>query len=294
MDASEAVDSGQISLSLDLALDGIKQLGGKPVALSVSGPFERSDGKLSADLTATLSAASATADIGIDKVGSTIYLELAGTYYELPAGALKTIEGHATGASGATRARSGLRIDPQSWLTDPRDLGQARVGGVTTDHVQAQIDVANVLGEVSALIAGAGAKGTSANSSATSLLPLLESAITSAQVDIYTGIADHIVRKFHLAIGFTVPQIAAGAIDGLTGGSLTLDGTLTDLNQPQTISPPADAQPSSKLLNGVFALESKFGSLASLVSGLTGGSGAGGLLTPAAASSSSSSTASSG
>ena len=102
----------------------------------------------------------------------------------------------------------------------------------------------------------------------TSLLPLLESAITSAQVDIYTGVADHIVRRVDLDIAFTVPAIAAGAIDGLTGGSLTVDVTLTDLNQPQTITAPAGAQPASKLLNGVFALESKFGSLASLVAGL--------------------------
>jgi hypothetical protein len=72
-----------------------------------------------------------------------------------------------------------------------------------------------------------------------------------------------------------VPQIAAGAIDGLTGGSLTADVTLTDLNQPQTITAPAGAQPASKLLNGVFALESRFGSLASLVAGLTGSSGSG-------------------
>jgi hypothetical protein len=109
----------------------------------------------------------------------------------------------------------------------------------------------------------------------TSLLPLLESAITSAQVDIYTGVSDHIVRRFDLAIDFTVPQIASGAIDGLTGGSLSFDATLTQLGQPQTITAPAGAQPASKLLNGVFALESRFGSLAALVASLTGGTGAG-------------------
>jgi hypothetical protein len=131
----------------------------------------------------------------------------------------------------------------------------------------------------------------------TSLLPLLESAITKAQVDIYTGVADHIVRKADLDIAFTVPQIAAGAIDGLTGGSLTADVTLTDVNQPQTITAPAGAQPAtkSKLLNAVFALESKFGSLSSLVAGLGLGTGSnfGGSVSASSSSTTASSTASS-
>jgi hypothetical protein len=161
----------------------------------------------------------------------------------------------------------GLGIDPRSWLTDPRDLGEKTLDGVVTEHVQAQIDVANVLGDVSKLIGGAtGSKGAA---NATSLLPLLESAVTKAQVDVYTGVADHVVREFDLDIAFTVPAIAAGAIDGLTGGSLSLDATLSQLNKPQTITVPANPQPSSKLLNGVFALESQFGSLASLVAGLS-------------------------
>ena len=136
-----------------------------------------------------------------------------------------------------------------------------------TEHLQAQINVDNVLNDVAKMIGGAAGSGGASTS--TSVLALVQSAITKAQVDVYTGVADHVVREFDLDIAFTVPPIAAGALDGLTGGSLTLDATLTGLNQPQTITAPADPQPSSKLLNGVFALESQFGSLASVVAGLT-------------------------
>ena len=288
-DASDAVSSGQVGLRVDLRLDGIKALDGKPIALTLSGPFSDSGGSVSTDLQATVSAASSSANLGLDKVGDKAYLELAGTFYELPAGAMGGATTGPTGSSGSLGALGSLGIDPRSWLTDPTELGQTKLDGVLTDHLQAQINVAAVLGDVSKLITRLGSSGSSSgsgsgsssgsssstssssssSSSVTSLLPLLESAITEAQIDVYTGVADHIVRKFDLAIAFTVPQIAAGAIDGLTGGSLTLDATLSALNQPQTITAPANPQPSSKLLNGVFALESQFGSLASLAAGLS-------------------------
>ena len=59
-----------------------------------------------------------------------------------------------------------------------------------------------------------------------------------------------------------------------------------------TITTPANAQPSSKLLNGVFALESKFGALAALVGELTGGQGLGGLGSSSSSSTSTSASAS--
>jgi hypothetical protein len=301
--ASDGIDSGRVSLSVDLALDGIKQLGGKPIALNVSGPFQRSAGSVSTDLAATVSIASSTANVGINKVGKSVYLNLGGTFYKLKAqsptaatgasGATGLLALGATGATGASGLLSSLGIDPGTWLTDPHEVGQMSVGGVSTDHLTAQINVANVLGDVSKLMRGAaGSSGGAATSSST--LALVESAITKAQVDVYTGVADHIVRRFDLAIAFTVPQIAAAALGGLTGGSLTLDAKLTDVNQPQTIFAPSNAQPSSKLLNGVFALESKFGSLASLVAGLGGsGSNFGGLFSTGTSTSSSTSASSS-
>ena len=289
--ASDALNSGHVALTLDLRLDGVKQLDGKPIALSVSGPFQRTGGELDTDLVATVSAGSSSADLALDKVGKDTYVELAGTFYKLPTTGATGATGVAgvsgvSGLLGATGARGllgGFGIDPSSLLSDPRDVGEKTVGGVLTEHVQAQINIANVLNDVSKMIGGA--TGANGASTSTSVLALLQSAITTAQVDLYTGVADHIVREFDLDIAFTVPAIAAGVLDGLTAGSLTLDATLTGLGQRQTVTAPASAQPSSKLLNGVFALESKFGSLASVVAGLTGANGSaknfGGLLSGA-------------
>ena len=270
--ASDAINSGQVALAVKLKLDGIPQLGSKPITLDVSGPFERGAGnQISTDLAATVSIAGSTAKVGFDAVDKKLYVGLAGTFYELPASTTPTSP---VGSSGATGVLSALGINPKTWLTDPHIVGTASVGGVTTEHLTAQVNIANVLNDLSKVVASTGSTGA-AGATAGDALSLVESAITSAQVDIYTGVTDHIVRKFDLAIAFTVPQIAAGALGGLSGGSLNLDVTLTQLGQAQTITAPANPQPSSKLLNGVFALESQFGSLASLASLASGGSSGG-------------------
>ena len=215
--ASGGVASGSVSLSLDLTLAGIKQLDGKPISLTVSGPFSRSGHVISTDLTAVISAAGASDTIGFDSVDGHSYLGLGGTFYDLTQGRTSIsikdgVTALGSAPAGASGAFGALGIDLRSWITDPVELPQTSVGGVTTDHLQAQIDVANVLGDVSKMIGArgatgaTGAAGSSASSDVTSLLPLLESAITKAQIDIYTGVADHIVRKADLDIAFTVPR----------------------------------------------------------------------------------------
>jgi hypothetical protein len=300
--ATGAITSGHIDVSLAVTLAGVTQLDSKPIVLDLSGPFARTaGGGLSTDLTLTISAASTHAVIGLDIVDGAAYIELGGTFYRLgsehlPSGASgpsgASAPAGASGASGPLGAGgpgglgallSRLGIDPRTWLTDPHLVGTVPIGGVPTEHLTAQVDVANVLDDLTKLLPGGAAiasGATGASSPLVSALTALESAITSAQIDIYTGVADHIVRRVALSIAFTVPAIAAGALDGLTGGSLDFVATLTELGAPQTITVPADARPESKLLNGVLALESEFGSLAPLtrqfggVLGLGGASGA--------------------
>ncbi|HLW94546.1 MAG TPA: hypothetical protein VKS25_04130 [Solirubrobacteraceae bacterium] len=282
-DASDAVDSGNISLTATINLDGLKQLDGKPIVLALSGPFQRTAGKTSADFAATISIGSSTAHLGVDVLPGHDYLGIDGTFYDLPTGAGSTLgsltggsSGAAGPATGATGLLSSLGIDPHSWLTNPKIVGDTTIGGVQTQHLTAQVDIAKVLGDLEKVIGASGATGSSGTSSITSALPLIESAINSAKVDIYTGVSDHILRRFDLAIAFTVPAIAASEFGGLKGGSLSFDVTLTELGKAETISAPANVQPAKDLLNGIFSLESKFGSLASLFSSASSSLGSGG------------------
>jgi hypothetical protein len=80
------------------------------------------------------------------------------------------------------------------------------------------------------------------------------------------------VREFDLEIAFTVPAIAAGR-DRRPDRRLAQPRrrrSATSTSRRRSPPPANVAARQSKLLNGVFALESQFGSLASLVAGLTG------------------------
>ncbi len=90
-DASDAIDSGNISLTATVNLDGLKQLDGKPIVLALSGPFQRTAGKTSADLAATVSIGSSSAHLGIDVLPGHDYLGIDGTFYDLPTGAGSTL-----------------------------------------------------------------------------------------------------------------------------------------------------------------------------------------------------------
>lgn len=270
--ASDAVDSGQLSLTVILNLDGIKELDSQPVTLDLTGPFQRdADGQLSADLGATIEVAGTTDKLEVVLLPGHLYLGIGGTFYDLPRNQPQAT----TGSTGDTGPSGGLldTLGQRGWLTNLRDLGSADVGGVTTEHVSGDIDVSRVLGAATS----APGSGSTGASGVAGLLPLLAQAITSAKVDVYTGVADHIVRRLHLAVAFTVPALAATALDGLSGGSLDLDATLTDLGRPQTIVAPANSQPRSRLLNGIFYLESRFGALAPLFAGTATGASFGGL-----------------
>ena len=251
--ATGAIGSGHVDLTLTLALNGDAALGGTPLSLEVAGPFQRgAGGHLATDLTITLTAAAMTHTFGLDIVDGTIYAGAGGTFYELPANTLHMPAG-ATGASGAAGLFASLGIDPRTWLTDPHDAGTATVGGVGTDHFTAGIDAQKLFADLSGLITSrlSGATGASGASGSTSKigseLQLVASAITSAQFDVYTGIADHVIRRVHVAVGFKVPAIASSFVGGITGGSLDFDATLTQLNTPQTITAPPNAQPFSAI-----------------------------------------------
>src|SRR5579871_2326737 len=162
--AAGAVRSGQVSVTLDVALDGLKQLDGKPIVLAVSGPFTRGPGRrISTDLAITFSAAQSNVNAAIDIVDGVVYIGLGGQYYRLGAEVGNGLARGATGpsggtgpsgatggsgASGASGFLGGLGIDPSTWLTSPRIVGTADVGGVATEHLHALIDVPNVLDDL--------------------------------------------------------------------------------------------------------------------------------------------------
>jgi hypothetical protein len=263
------IHSGVLSLTLDADLKGLKALGGKPISVVASGPFTEGGGSIAFDFSATVTAGSTTIPLGILATGQKLYIEFGGTYYALPAGSLGSgatplpastgASGVAesvpttTGPSGAAGLLSRLDIEPLSWLTTPKIVGSATVGGVATEHLSAQVDIAKLVTDIGTLAKSVGGSKASSILSGANLSELA-SAVSSAQLDLYTGTSDHILREVRFALSFTVPPAAQSALDGVTAGSFTSDAQISDLNSPETVTAPKSSQPFSGLLSGAGRL----------------------------------------
>jgi hypothetical protein len=250
------IHSGVLSLTLDADLKGLKALGGKPISVVASGPFTESGGLTAFDFSATVTAGTTTIPLGILSTGKKLYIEFGGTYYALPAGTVgsgATSWSSSTGASGAAGLFSQLGIKPLSWLVAPKIVGSATVGGVATEHLSAQVDIAKLVTDAGKLAKRVGGSKASSILSGANLSELA-SAVNSAQLDLYTGTGDHILRELRFALSFTVPSAAQSALDGVTAGSFTIDAQISDLNSPETVTAPTSSQPLSGLLSGAGRL----------------------------------------
>jgi len=246
----QKVKSGELALNIDAKLNGLSALGGQPVSIVMDGPFSDSGSSPAFDFDATVTVRGETIPLGLVDAHGAIYLKLLGTYYKLP---VSDSSAQGQGSSGADKnLLSSLGIHPLAWLTDPKIVGTATVAGVATQHVSAQVDVSRLLsdaGKIAGNLSGiAGQEASSALSPAT--LSQVGSAITSASVDVYSGSSDHILRELRLDVAFTVPAGDRSGLDGLTGGSLDIQATLSALNSPETITAPATSEPFSDLLGG--------------------------------------------
>ncbi len=72
----------------------------------------------------------------------------------------------------------------------------------------------------------------------------MKSAIKDASVDVYSGTDDHLLRKLSLSL-----SIAPPAGSGVSSVKVDFSVTISDLNQPQTITAPSGAKPISGLLS---------------------------------------------
>ena len=77
-----------------------------------------------------------------------------------------------------------------------------------------------------------------------SQLDQVKSAIKDASVDVYSGTDDHLLRKLSLSL-----SIAPPAGSGVSSVKVDFSVTISDVNQPQTITAPSGAKPISGLLS---------------------------------------------
>jgi hypothetical protein len=279
LQSGHAIHSGVLSLQATLTPQGAGS-SSAPMTLSFGGPFQQrgSAGQTESDFTVALAVDGQRLSFGLRTTSSAAFMQVAGTWYRLPAKQFVQLRKSLGSAGSATGALPGLSVTPLRWLSDPQVVGDAAVDGVPTTEVRARLDVAAFAGDLAGLLAKQSSNPALKRSGVpTTITPAqrrqLVAALQHPWVDVFIGRDDHLLRRATLDVGVKVPAKRSAQLGGVKslGATVTLD--YAQLNQPQTITAPSAAKPYSQLSRQLLGLGSSLSSATG--SSASSGSGAG-------------------
>lgn len=251
------VESGKLDLSL--GIDGTSGEGER-LDVELSGPFEagKDAQSLRLDLTATVKG-----EVNGEKVdfegGATVpdankaYVGFEGAEYRLDAttyGFVQSALGESEEVSACQEVVEERKLS--EFIEDPTEEGTAEVGGTSTTKVSGDVDTETANEAFSEM------KEDALCSEQLQAVPGFEeslgeiekseggteSTIENAHLVLYVG-EDHIVRRLQAQVSVDPPQ--GSGPEGADSADFDVDLTLTDVNEPQTISAPKSSKPLSAL-----------------------------------------------
>jgi hypothetical protein len=260
------VDSGTLEFNLTVQPSGSSTLKG-PITLSFGGPFQSlGKGRLpESDFNVSIGAMGESGTIGILSTGTNGYVTFQGASYELPKADFEKLESSFSqlsstpGASAGSGVLGRLGIQPLQWLVDPKVVGTDVVGGASTTHVHAGINVPVLLNDFNTFLERASSLGISGSSSLPHGISQasrneIASKVKNPSVDVWTGNADRTIRKLLINLTLPISGQASSLLGGLQSAGITLSLAYSELNQPQTITPPTTVLPYSQFQTKLRAL----------------------------------------
>ena len=252
------ITSGNLDISVSGSAQG-DQSG--DFSASISGPFQTASDQTAfpeLDLTANVSASGGGPSISFD--GSLIttkdnaFVEYQDQAYEVGTDAYQQFAQAYAQAAKQNKSKSGgnafsqFGIDPSTWLTNVTNEGTTDVDGADAIQIHGDADVGQIVSDLQKISQQTG--GATTPQITPEQIDQLKSSVQDASIDVYSGTDDHLLRKLALTLSITPP---AGT--GATVSSVDVDFsvTLSDVNEPQTITAPSNAKPLSDLL-GQFGL----------------------------------------
>ena len=277
---NKKVTSGKVEIKLGLDPEG-GSLGG-PLSLTLSGPFQ-SQGpktlpKFDFDLALSLGAGR-TITAGAISTGDDGFLKFENDSYEVPSDIFAQFKtgyekSQAQNSGKGNQSFASLGVDPRKWLDDAKTEDDTDVAGTPTTHVSATVDVSKFLDDVNHILNRAGDLGVSRSQQIPSQLTdkqrkAIEDNVEDARFDVFSGKDDKALRRLTIEVKFKIPEKQRASAQGLSGGTISFDLTLADLNQSQTIAAPSNPKPFEDLTK---AIRSTLGGLlGSAGGGSTGG-----------------------
>ena len=123
-----------------------------------------------------------------------------------------------TSSSKNQQSLSSLGLDPQQWLTNPKNEGDAKVGDDDTIKITGGVDVNKLLDDVNTALSKVKQLGAQGTQNLPSQLTAeqrkqVTDAIKDPKVEIYTGKEDKILRRMVVSLGIVDPKGSAGSAD---------------------------------------------------------------------------------
>lgn len=279
------VTSGRLFVNLSVQPSGSSTIKG-PILLSFGGPFQSlGTGKLpQSSFNLSLGALGRSVAMGIVSTGTHGYVSFQGASYPLPQADFQKLESSfsslatSAGSSHGSGTLSKLGIQPLHWLSHPQVVGDESVAGTPTTHIRARINVSALLADFNTFLARASSLGISGASSfphgiSQATIGRIASEVQSPSFDLWTGKSDHTIRRLRIRLTLPVSGQISTLLGGLRSAAIALQMEYADLNQPQTISAPANVQPYSQFQARLRGL---VGSATGALSGGAGATGSGG------------------
>ncbi len=185
---------------------------------------------------------------GLTSTGSQAFINYQGTEYAVPQQlydefltSYAQLQGQSNGSKSASLLKT-LGISPANWLSDLKNEGTEDVEGTRTIHISGTANVSKLVEDLKTIAERAGSAVGNVN---TAQLNQLNDVVQSGDIDVNTGQDDKLLRRFQVSLDLKPPAGTPGAPDSLT---IDLQLNLADVNKPETITAPANAQP----LNNLF------------------------------------------
>jgi hypothetical protein len=210
---------------------------------------------------------------GLTATGDRAFINIQGTEYAVPQqlyDAFTSTYAQLQSQSGSGQQKGLLQrlgINLVGWLTDLKNEGTEDVEGQKTIHISGKANVPQIVDDLKTIAKEAGTPVGKIN---IAQLDQLNNIVQSGDVDVNSGESDKLLRRLSVSFDLKPPPGTPGAPDSLT---FELELNLADVNKPQTIQAPANAQPlTAEVLRRLGINPSVLGG------GLRGGLGTGGAL----------------
>lgn len=264
------VKSGKLNLLLDIDSSAAGAAAG-PVSVKLAGPFEsQGTGRLPKfKIDAALAGAGQNLKAGATSTGDKGFISFQGQNYAVSDEVFKQFKASyeqaqkQAGSGAKPQSLATLGIDPQKWLKNAKNAGEAKVGDEDTIKITGDVDVDALLDDLDKALGQARSLGLQGAENLPSKLTPAQrkqfaDSVKNLKVEIYTGKKDAILRRMVVKLGLSQ------ASDKSKTANVGLDLSLLDVNEGQEIEAPSNAKPFDQLLGQLGA------------SGLAGGLGGSG------------------